>query len=74
MEQLQQKGLFSPPQLHSLEEVLEYGIGLGAGPVFADTWDLQQFSTCHTCFDKRKNRLEHLNLHQDILPSVRCSC
>ncbi len=39
MERMQEAGLFSPPQLSSLEEVLEYGISLNAGPVFADTWD-----------------------------------
>jgi len=44
MEHLQQNGHFSPPQIQSLEEVHAYGIGLGAGLVFADTWDLHQFS------------------------------
>ncbi len=74
MEYLQQNGLFTPPLVKSLEEVHAYGIGLGAGPVFADTWDLEQFSNCDQCFEKRKERIEQLNLFQSTLPPVTCSC
>ena len=74
MDQLLRKGLFAPPCLASLEEVLEFGIGLNAGMVFADTWDLQQFSNCGSCFQKRKERIEHMNLWQEIIPVISCSC
>ena len=39
MEQLQEAGLFAPPLPESMLEVLEYGLSLNAGPVFADSWD-----------------------------------
>jgi radical SAM enzyme (TIGR01210 family) len=74
MDQLQQDGYFSPPRLQSLEEVLDFGINLKAGQVFADTWDLKQFSNCEQCFEKRKSRIEQMNLQQQYLPPVSCSC
>ncbi len=74
MEKLQEKGLFSPPSIKSLEKVLEYGIGLNKGLVFADTWDLKLFSECHKCTDRRISRLSEMNLSQEIVPAVNCSC
>lgn len=74
LEQLEKKGQFAPPQLSSLEQVVEYGIALGRGLVFADTWDLRRFSRCDRCFEARKNRLEQLNLQQEILPLIKCTC
>ncbi|MGW8316101.1 MAG: hypothetical protein ACWGNV_10900, partial [Bacteroidales bacterium] len=74
MEQLEKKGQFSPPLLSSLEEVLAYGIALGKGAVFADTWDLHQLSRCVKCFEARKKRLEEMNLRQEILPLIECTC
>ena len=46
---LQEQGNFAPPEIQSLETVLEYGIGLNKGRVFADTWDLGLFSNCDNC-------------------------
>jgi radical SAM enzyme (TIGR01210 family) len=65
---------FAPPDIHSLEIVLEYGIGLGQGRVFADTWDLGLFSKCDKCLDKRTSRLIEMNLTQQIVPEVECEC
>lgn len=42
MDLLMEKGDFSPPDIRSLETVLEYGISLKAGRVFADGWDQQE--------------------------------
>lgn len=42
MDLLMEKGDFSPPDIRSLEKVLEYGISLKAGRVFADGWDQQE--------------------------------
>jgi radical SAM enzyme (TIGR01210 family) len=64
MELLQSEGLFSPPKLHLLEQALDYGLSLNKGRVFADLWDLEQFSECSSCFDSRKKRLEYLNQTQ----------
>jgi radical SAM enzyme (TIGR01210 family) len=74
MEYLYSNGLFSPPLLQSLEEVLEYGISLRAGNVFADTWDLTLFSGCDKCIEDRRSRLNEMNLHQSIIPKVECEC
>jgi archaeosine synthase beta-subunit len=74
MDLLAQKGEFNTPDIQSLEDVLEYGIGLKSGRVFADTWDLGLFSKCEKCFDKRIARLTEMNLSQEIVPAVRCRC
>jgi len=71
---LQKEGHFSPPDIKSLEEVLDYGIGLRSGLVFADLWDIDLFSTCMKCLEERKIRLENTNLNQRLQPAVFCSC
>ena len=74
MDFLMNKGDFSLPDIHSLENVLEYGIGLKGGRVFADTWDLGLFSSCNKCLDKRTDRLIKMNLSQEIVAVVECEC
>jgi archaeosine synthase beta-subunit len=74
MDFLMEKGDFSLPDIHSLETVLEYGIGLKAGRVFADVWDLAHFSKCNKCIDHRVNRLTNMNLTQEIISRVQCYC
>jgi hypothetical protein len=56
MDLLMEKNYFVQPDIRSLETVLEYGIRLNAGRVFADVWDLDIFSGCKKCSDKRTNR------------------
>ena len=74
MDELMEKGYFSLPDIQSLETVLEYGIGLNAGRVFADVWDLDLFSKCKKCIDKRIERLVSMNLSQKIGTAVKCEC
>lgn len=74
MEQLAAKGLFNPPGIRSLEKVLEYGIEKQEGRVFADTWDLKQFSMCDICHTSRTDRINGMNLTQTILPEIICEC
>jgi archaeosine synthase beta-subunit len=74
MDQLKEKGLFTPPDLRSLEKVLEYGIGIKKGRVFADTWDLGMFSACDKCFTQRAERITEMNLSQKLAKSISCSC
>lgn len=74
MDFLMENGEFSPPDIHSLEIVLEYGIGLKKGRVFADTWDLGLFSKCPKCLEMRIARLSDMNLSQEMVPPVNCSC
>lgn len=69
------RGLPSPPKLTSLQTAVEYGISLNRGRVFADLWDLQQFSTCSICFEKRSQKLQIMNLQQQIPAASVCdSC
>jgi archaeosine synthase beta-subunit len=74
MDMLMRKGDFNLPDIRSLETVLEYGIGLNAGRVFADLWDLDLFSSCKKCIDQRASRLNAMNLCQKIVGQVKCTC
>jgi radical SAM enzyme (TIGR01210 family) len=74
MEELIKAGQFTVPQIDSLEKIIEYGIGLHKGRVFADTWDLSLFSKCDKCLEMRTKRLAQMNLMQKILTPVDCNC
>jgi len=74
MELLMERGDFNLPDVRSLESVLEYGIELNAGRVFADVWDLSLFSNCKKCINQRTNRLTTINLNQQLVEKVTCSC
>jgi radical SAM enzyme (TIGR01210 family) len=74
MEEMQRQGEFTQPRLESLEDVLHYGIGLRRGRIFADTWDLERFFSCPHCGPKRVERLQTINLTQQTLPAIGCSC
>lgn len=74
MDKLAKNSLFSPPEIQSLEKVLEYGIRLNAGRVFADTWDLELFPCCNKCLQQRKIRISDMNLKQRVIKKVRCEC
>jgi hypothetical protein len=74
LERLQELALFSPPRIESLEEVLEHGIRLKRGRVFADLWDIEKFSHCNECRAQRVQRLRQMNLDQVLAPPIHCSC
>jgi radical SAM enzyme (TIGR01210 family) len=74
MELLMKRGDFCLPDIQSLETVLEFGIELNAGRVFADVWDLSLFSSCNKCLEKRAERLIDINLRQAIVDNYKCSC
>lgn len=74
LEELAANNYFTQPDIKSLEKVVEYGIGVNAGLVFADLWDIDRFSSCDKCFDSRKTRLHNMNLYQKIHTPVNCAC
>lgn len=74
LERLQELGLFYQPRIESLEEVLEYGIGLKRGRVFADLWDIEKFSRCDKCLAQRIQRMREINLTQVFAQSILCNC
>jgi radical SAM enzyme (TIGR01210 family) len=67
MEALIETGDFQLPQIESLEKVLQYGISLKAGRVFADTWDLGLFSTNPECLEQQISRISRMNQCQEII-------
>jgi radical SAM enzyme (TIGR01210 family) len=73
MERLRDSGEFVPPTLAELEAAQTAVLALGRGRVFADTWDLEPFSSCPRCLADRRKRLERVNLAQRDEPSVRCA-
>jgi hypothetical protein len=74
MDQLLERGIFSLPDIRSLEKVIEYGIEQQAGRVFADTWDLKLFSKCDKCLGERTSRLTEMNLRQMYVSAIKCTC
>jgi len=74
MDQLQKEGLFAPPDIRSLEKVVEYGIEQQAGRLFADLWDLKLFSKCDSCLNDRISRLTEMNLTQRFSKQIKCTC
>jgi len=74
MDALAGGGFHQEPSVASLEKVLDYGIGLGKGRVFADLWDLERFSGCDRCFEARRSRLEKMNLSQKRSVPIACDC
>ena len=74
MEDLLRTGAFSPPDIRSLETVLESGLGMKRGRVFADLWDAERFFRCADCGPARHDRLRRMNLTQEVPPPVSCNC
>jgi hypothetical protein len=74
LDRLRAQGLFYPPRVESLEKVVEYGIRLGQGRVFADLWNIEEFYSCPQCGPARRERLLDMNTGQSIPPSAECSC
>src|SRR5439155_1611696 len=74
LEEFQRQGQFTPPRFESLEEVLDYGLGLRRGRVFADLWDAARFYSCERCGPARAARLHAMNLTQRPAPPIACSC
>ena len=72
LDRLQEAGEFAPPRLPMLERAMEAILGHCQGRVFADTWDLEQFSSCATCCEQRRQRLQQMNHHQIIPLRIHC--
>ena len=72
LDRLMETGEFTPPRLATLESALELAVNLRQGRVFADLWNLDPFSSCSACLEKRRQRLHAINLTQQIPPAVDC--
>ena len=62
---------FAPPALQTLEAAMEYGLGLKAGRVLADLWDLR--AACTHCHVLRTGRLRQMNQQQVVLDRISCA-
>lgn len=66
LESLAARGEFAPPRPETLESALAYGIQLGRGRVFADTWDLERLEADAARRSSLRVRLENANHEQRI--------
>lgn len=73
LDRLVESGEFTPPQLATLEHAQEEALKTEAGRVFADTWNLEPFSTCPACLELRRQRMHAMNLRQELLPRIHCA-
>jgi radical SAM enzyme (TIGR01210 family) len=79
VEALAAMGEFVAPSLDTVEDALDYGIGLcassGRGRVFVDLWEMERVAACVDCGKARVERMRRMNLNQVVLDRVRCgSC
>ncbi len=72
MNRLLESGEFVPPRLGTLETAQAQALALRRGRVFADTWDVEQFSQCRSCLEQRRQRLHIANVTQRAQPKVEC--
>ena len=74
MDVLAMSRVFQPPSFTAIEQSLERCVALGRGRVFMDLWDVEQFSNCPHCVQRRVERLRIINETQTIPPAVQCEC
>ena len=77
MDALAREGRFTEPTLADIETALARAFSDHGhrGRIFADLWDLGRFASCRSCFEARRQRLEAMNLAQEVAPAVGCpSC
>lgn len=74
IERLQQKGLFSPPKLESLELTQKTALKLAQNNnrLFVDLWDIEKLASCKDCLQLRKDRLHEINLTQVDQAEIIC--
>ena len=58
--------------LEQLEAAMDDALVSVESRVFADLWDLEQFSDCSICLSARRERLIEMNHRQVVLERVRC--
>jgi archaeosine synthase beta-subunit len=76
MEKFRELGLFEPPSLQQLEEVLHIALDLfDRMLVTVDLWGLEHLSgSCVQCFASRRSRLEQMNLSQQASSAISLTC
>jgi uncharacterized Fe-S cluster-containing MiaB family protein len=72
MERLEALRDFTPPRLSDLELALDNSAGRDDCVVTADLWDINRFSHCDSCLERRVDRLRRINLTGRIEQRVAC--
>ena len=72
LEALAREGWFQPVTIEDLENAFDVVLPESRGRVFVDTWDLERFSRCPACIERRRERLTVMNLTQRKLPRAAC--
>lgn len=72
MERLGALGLFEPPTLAMLEEVMMRIVESKEGVVLADLWDVDKLSACPSCQAERMSNLRDMNRHGTVNMRVDC--
>lgn len=73
LDELARRGLHREPTLAAMELALQKSLALKAGRVVMDLWDARRFATCDACVAARVERLQHINLTQQVPAHIQCS-
>ena len=73
LERLRSLGVFAPPTLVQLEDVMAESQRFHSAGVTADLWDIQRLPSCDHCKDSRVNRLRRANLTGKLEGCVHCN-
>ena len=67
-------GTFRQPDLDDVEHSFALALTHAAsrGRLFVDCWDLDLFAACESCLPARRERLQRMNLQQQVLPAWSC--
>jgi uncharacterized Fe-S cluster-containing MiaB family protein len=72
MEALSAAGAFREPRLADIERSVSSVLSRAPKRIFVDLWDLERFSDCPVCFERRRARLQTMNLEQRVERAVAC--
>jgi radical SAM enzyme (TIGR01210 family) len=74
MEHFAAAGMFHQPDFDEVERSFALTLThvAGRGRLFIDCWDLDRVASCASCLPARRERLQRMNLQQQILPAWCC--
>lgn len=72
MEWLSTHEQYRRPTLRHMERVQQAAVGGQPGRVFVDLWDAASFADCPHCATRRIDRMNRINLTQEVEPPIEC--
>ena len=73
MERLAERGLYTPPTLHQLEQALDCCVEIREAAVTVDLWDVERLASCPACREQRVARLRRMNLSGSAELPIACA-